>query len=168
MAFIWSKLKLLKCQNVFNSFDILTIGQTASETDVSKRLSTLIAQKGVSGSLGGTGVYRSETCQHQSFWLNLFPYKHLTSLPYATDWLTGISKGTWGVAISFYCFVSTDPGILLLHLIYSFSVQFEVAGQRTAHSSQFSFRTWFPGTELKSSGLAAGTLPAEPSHLVQP
>lgn len=51
MAFIWSKLKLLKCQNVFNSFDILTIGQTASETDVSKRLSTLIAQKGSSGSL---------------------------------------------------------------------------------------------------------------------
>lgn len=139
MAFIWSKLKLLKCQNVFNSFDILTIGQAASEADVSKRLSTLIAQKGVSGSLGGTGVYQAETCQHQSFWLNLFPYKRLTSLPYATDWLTGISKGSWVVIISFYCFVRTDLGILSLHHIYLLSVQFEVGGQRTAPSSQFSF-----------------------------
>lgn len=52
MASIWSKLKLLKCQNVFNSFDILTIGQTASETDVSKRPSARITQNGISGSLG--------------------------------------------------------------------------------------------------------------------
>lgn len=57
MAFIVSKLKLLKCQNVFVSFDILTIGQTASKTDMSKWLSNHIAQDGFLGRLRRPGVW---------------------------------------------------------------------------------------------------------------
>lgn len=65
MAFIVSKLKLLKCQNVSVSFDILTIGQTASKTDMSKWLSNHIAQDGFLGSAGRPAVRRSEAPEHQ-------------------------------------------------------------------------------------------------------
>lgn len=65
MAFIVSKLKLLKCQNASVSFDILTIGQTASKADVSKWLSNHIAQGGFLGSAGRPAARSSEAPEHQ-------------------------------------------------------------------------------------------------------